>query len=157
MAGVWEFLTGGASGAAQGAATGLIDGIGKAAVNLRTAITGDLPPELRVQLETHIADVELELSKAQNAVNLAEAQNGNLFVSGWRPALGWVCVGALALYYPTRIILGMWFWANTAWGLQTLPPMPEMGIGDILGLVATLLGSAGLRTLEKVKDVHGEH
>ncbi len=155
--GLWDMLTGGTSGAAQGAATGLIDGIGKAAVNLRTAITGDLPPDLKVQLETHLADVEAELSKAQTAVNLAEAQSGNLFVSGWRPALGWVCVGALALYYPARIILGMYFWCVTAWGLQTLPPMPEMGISDILGLVATLLGSATLRTYEKTQDVHGEH
>lgn len=29
---------------------------------------------------------------AQLAVNTAEASNPSLFVSGWRPAVGWVCV-----------------------------------------------------------------
>lgn len=32
---------------------------------------------------------------AQLAVNAAEAANPNLFISGWRPAAGWVCVFGL--------------------------------------------------------------
>ena len=34
-----------------------------------------------------------------------------------------------------------------------LPPMPEVGISDILGLVATMLGNSMLRTIEKSKGV----
>ena len=33
-----------------------------------------------------------ELAKAQLEVNKVEAAHKSLFVSGWRPAVGWVCV-----------------------------------------------------------------
>ena len=33
-----------------------------------------------------------ELAKAQIEVNKVEAASSSLWVSGWRPAVGWVCV-----------------------------------------------------------------
>jgi hypothetical protein len=33
-----------------------------------------------------------ELAKGQLEVNKAEAQHQSIFVSGWRPAVGWCCV-----------------------------------------------------------------
>lgn len=91
---------------------------------------------------------------AQIEVNKVEAASASLFVSGWRPAVGWVCVAALALYYIPRFVLGMVFWCKLAWVSDgVLPPMPEMGIADILGLVFTLLGSATIRMKEKLSNV----
>lgn len=78
-----------------------------------------------------------------------------LFVAGWRPAIGWVCATALAVYYIPRFLVGTLVWAVAAWGQPTLPPMPEMGIGDILGLVGSLLGMSWLRTVEKKAGVAG--
>jgi hypothetical protein len=37
-----------------------------------------------------------------------------------------------------------------------LPIFPELGAGDIIGLVASLLGMAGLRTIEKRSGVARE-
>lgn len=93
------------------------------------------------------------LDLAQIEVNKVEAASSNLFVAGWRPAIGWVCAASLALYYIPRFVLGMGFWCYTAWGAQSLPPLPEMGVADVLGLVATMLGSSLIRMREKEKGV----
>src|SRR3546814_9343157 len=45
------------------------------------------------ELEALKADVQVAL--AQIEVNKAEAQSGSLFIGGWRPAVGWVCVVGL--------------------------------------------------------------
>jgi len=44
-------------------------------------------------------DSQLAQMKAQTDINLEEAKNSNLFVSGWRPAIGWICAAALAYQY----------------------------------------------------------
>jgi hypothetical protein len=95
-----------------------------------------------------------DVDVGQLKVNEAEAGSSSLFVSGWRPGVGWVCVVSLALYFIPRFVLGMMFWCRVAWNSEgTLPPMPEMGIGDILGLVGTLLGASTIRMVEKLKGV----
>lgn len=96
----------------------------------------------------------LEADAAQIEVNKVEAASPSMFVSGWRPAVGWVCVFALGAYYIPRFALGMSFWCRLAWNSHdALPPMPEMGIAEILGLVATLLGSSAIRMREKQLNV----
>ena len=40
-----------------------------------------------------------EIAKAQIEVNKAEAGSSSLFVSGWRPAVGWVCVSGLGFNF----------------------------------------------------------
>lgn len=89
------------------------------------------------------------LDQGQQKINEVEAASGSVLVSGWRPAIGWVCAASLATYFIPRILLGMFFWSHLAWTTNTLPPLPEMGIGDILGLTVTLLGSSTIRMFEK--------
>jgi hypothetical protein len=79
-------------------------------------------------------------------VNTEEAKSTNLFVSGWRPSIGWVCSFALAYQYIVRPLL--------TWGLMAtghaIPPMP--GLDDNLWqLLLGMLGLGGLRTVEKLK------
>jgi hypothetical protein len=40
---------------------------------------------------------DLAVIAAQSHINEIEAANPNLFVSGWRPAVGWVCVFGFAV------------------------------------------------------------
>jgi hypothetical protein len=47
-----------------------------------------LAHEVATMAENHAQ----ELSKGQLEVNKVEAAHKSLFVSGWRPAVGWVCV-----------------------------------------------------------------
>ena len=97
-----------------------------------------------------------ELAKAQIGVNAEEAKHSSVFVAGWRPAIGWTCAISLFTYFVPRFVIGMVVWARLAWNADILPPLPEMGIGDILGLVATLLGSSLIRMREKEHKVARE-
>lgn len=105
--------------------------------------------QLQVQgaLQDELAQLQAVTSN-QSDVDKAEAANANIFVSGWRPAIGWVCGAALASQYIFRPLL--------QWGFtiahQPLPSLP--GIDDNLWqLMFGLLGLGTLRTVEKIKGV----
>jgi hypothetical protein len=105
------------------------------------------------------ASAQLELLKLQQSgelaqitgqldINKVEAANASIFVSGWRPAIGWVCALALAYQYLVRPLAGT---IATMTG-HTLPPLP--GLDDNLWqLMMGMLGMGGLRTFEKVQGV----
>lgn len=87
-----------------------------------------------------------DLAKAQLAVNEKEAQSSSLFVSGWRPAIGWVCALALAYQFILRP-LGVFVAASAGHPIPTPP-----GLDDTLWqLLFGMLGLGSLRTFEKVK------
>ncbi|MGE5515310.1 MAG: 3TM-type holin [Bacteroidota bacterium] len=109
--------------------------------------------EERLQAQAVLEKLKQHEDELQVELNKIEAANSSVFVAGWRPAIGWVCAASLAVYYIPRFVVGTAMWCQAAWGQQTLPPMPEMGIGDILGLVGSLLGMSWLRTAEKKAGV----
>lgn len=86
--------------------------------------------------------------KGQTDINAVEAANTNLFVSGWRPFIGWVCGIALAYQYVAAPLL-MWI-ASSLHIALSVPPKLD---GTLWELVFALLGMGGLRTFEKVKGV----
>jgi len=86
--------------------------------------------------------------KSQTDVNAVEAANDSIFVSGWRPFIGWVCGGALAYQYVATPLL-MWFTASVGIALATPPKLD----GTLWELVFAMLGLGGLRTFEKLKGV----
>lgn len=89
-----------------------------------------------------------DLAKAQAAINQSEAANGSLFVSGWRPAVGWCCAGALAYTFilaPFAVFISQWF--------GVVPPKLPALDDRLLELLLGMLGLAGLRTYEKQKGV----
>lgn len=92
-------------------------------------------------------NAELETAKGQLGVNQAEAGNSSVFVSGWRPGVGWICVAALGyqfVLYPLLLWLTVWF------PVQAPPPaMSEM----LWELMFGMLGMAGLRSWEKTKGI----
>jgi hypothetical protein len=91
-----------------------------------------------------------DLAKAQIAVNQAEASSGNLFIAGWRPAVGWVCVIALFYQY---LVAPLAPWLLNAFGV-IVPNLP--GLDDTLWqLLAGMLGLGAFRTVEKVKGAEG--
>ena len=76
-------------------------------------------------------------------VNKEEARNGNLFVAGWRPAIGWI--GALALAYQF-IIYPALLW------LQPPSPPPQMQPEMLYTIITGMLGIAGMRSFDKIKN-----
>lgn len=69
-------------------------GIGSLAIDLRSAITGDLPPKEKAQIEKILLDLQgLEMkltakhAELQSSVIIAEAQGGSWLQRNWRPLL----------------------------------------------------------------------
>jgi hypothetical protein len=94
-------------------------------------------------------DNEYQLLLAQIETNKIEAASPNVFVAGWRPAVGWTCVLSLAyvaVFEPIlefAVIVGFGY----AGKFPTLPTEVTMQV------LFAILGVAGLRTIEKVKGV----
>ena len=86
-----------------------------------------------------------EINKAQIEVNKVEANSNSLFVSGWRPFVGWVCGIAFAYHFvlqPSLIFVLIVFDVN-------IPDLPEFDMSTLLTTLGGLLGIGGLRTYEK--------
>jgi hypothetical protein len=99
-----------------------------------------LAHEISTMAERHAQ----ELAKGQLEVNKVEAAHKNLFVAGWRPAIGWIC--GFALMYSTILapILGIWY---------TVPPVDSSLLTTVL---MGMLGLGAMRTVEKSKGVQRE-
>jgi hypothetical protein len=107
-----------------------------------------------------LAQMDTDLAKGQQAINEEEAKNPHLFVAGWRPFIGWLCGITLGIMFIPKCLAITGFWIYSAYLSQTgqapppaLPEFPDLGAGQMLGLVSAMLGLGGLRTWEKVKGV----
>lgn len=96
---------------------------------------------------------ELQKITGQLEVNKAEASNPNLFVAGWRPAIGWVCAASLGFYYIPQFIMASFLWSRLALEMNSIPEYPVSQISGLTELVFALLGLATLRTVEKARRV----
>jgi hypothetical protein len=90
-------------------------------------------------------DAELEMARNQTDINKVEAGSSNLFVSGWRPFIGWACGFIFCANY---IGVPLMAWAS---GIYGWPAPPRLEIGEILPVLLGMLGLGGLRTAEKIK------
>lgn len=91
---------------------------------------------------------ETDLAKAQIATNTAEAGNSNLFVSGWRPGVGWVCAIGLLSQFLIRP-----FAMFIAQCLGHVIDYPSLDMGTLLTLLAGMLGFGAMRMNEKLNGV----
>lgn len=90
---------------------------------------------------------ETDLAKGQLAINVEEAKSANLFVSGWRPAVGWT--GAVGLAY-AAVLEPMARFAATMGGYTGTFPVIDTTI--TMQVLFGLLGLGAMRTAEKLKD-----
>lgn len=107
----------------------------------------------KAEMEAELIRASNEAALAQVEVNKIEAAHSSVFVAGWRPAIGWVCAAAMALYYIPMALVGTGLWAWACIQAGVIVPRPEMGIVEIIGLVTSLLGMGTLRTTEKLNGV----
>jgi len=92
--------------------------------------------------------IQQKLAEKQLDVNAKEASHRSVFVSGWRPAIGWT--GAFALMFEFILSPTMEWYAKFS-GLNLIAP--EIQTGPLLAIVTSMLGVAGLRSFEKTKGL----
>lgn len=93
---------------------------------------------------------DTQIATAQTDVNKIEATNTNIFVSGWRPAVGWCC--AIAFFYNYVLQPFLAFAIGNYKGAPAILPTIDM---EVIGwTLAGMLGLGGsMRTVEKIKGV----
>ena len=102
---------------------------------------------LELQQTGQLAELEagVRVQLAQIDINKLDAQ-GNWFQRGWRPFIGWT--GGMGLHYEFLMQpLLAWLCSNVGW-----QPPPHLDTVALFGLVGQLLGIAGMRTVEKLKN-----
>lgn len=93
-------------------------------------------------------DAQIEVAKAQIAVNAVEAASPSIFVSGPRPFIMWICATALAWNYIVRPAL------EAGMAISGHPtPIPAADMGELMPLLIGMLGLGTMRTIEKLKGV----
>ena len=92
---------------------------------------------------------DLAVMTAQTDINKVEASNTNLFVSGWRPFVGWVC--GIALLYAAIIEPLARFVAQVIFKYAGAFPFIDTTL--TLQILLGLLGLAGMRSWEKKEGV----
>ena len=100
--------------------------------------------DLREKLSHELAVLADRQITAQIEVNKVEAAHKSLFVAGWRPACGWVCISALAYSTIISPILGIWF------------TVPEVDTSLLTTVLMGMLGLGAMRTFEKTQGVSRE-
>ena len=90
-----------------------------------------------------------EISISQIEVNKQEAQHRSIFVSGWRPFVGWVTAVSLAWHF---IISPIILFSATIIGIQ-IPDLPTFDMETLTTILLGMLGLGGLRSFEKFKGL----
>lgn len=92
-----------------------------------------------------------ELAKGQLEVNKAEAASASLFVAGWRPAVGWVCVLGMASNF---VLIPM---VNFILALaESTVTVPLIDTSTMMPVLLGMLGLGAMRSAEKIKKVSRE-
>lgn len=91
---------------------------------------------------------ETGLAQGQIDLNKVEASNTSLFISGWRPFVGWTCGSGLAFQF---LLAPLLTWSMALIGKPVV--FPTLDLSTLLTLLFGLLGLGGMRTFEKLNGV----
>lgn len=123
-----------------------LTGIG-AVADLATGVINKIWPDKSEQEKQELAAAVMVV-QGQIATNTEEAKSPSVFVSGWRPFIGWVCGSACA-----------WNWIGlpiASLGLRLAGVTVELApasLTEMMPILLGMLGLGGLRTFEKVQGV----
>lgn len=100
----------------------------------------------RDRIAGQLENMQMSLAQAQAAITAAESQSPSLFKSGWRPAVGWLCVIGLWIDFMVFPLVSM------ALQLAGKPAISSpLDITSLLALLGSLLGLGTMRSFERVK------
>jgi hypothetical protein len=99
--------------------------------------------------ELAVLAAETKLAEGQLNINAEEAKSSSLFVSGWRPFVGWSC--GFALCYAAILDPILRFGAVVWFGYAG--EFPEIDTNITMQVLLGMLGLAGMRSYEKKEGV----
>ncbi len=114
----------------------------------KTVLDKDLKEKLAHDIATMAERHANDAVQAQLEINKTEAQHASVFVSGWRPAIGWVCCLGMAGNFLIIPFVNM---ALELLETGVVVPMIELDI--MMPVLMGMLGLGAMRTVEKVKKV----
>ena len=104
--------------------------------------------EEKEKLKLQMKEIDAKLKETQLDINKAEASHRSIFVSGWRPFLGWISglsIGYVYLFQPVFDMILQMFDIKVDWVV--------LDLGQLMPLVLGMLGLGGLRSFEKAKGL----
>ena len=104
--------------------------------------------EEREAAKLKLLQMEQNGELAQIAVNMQEAKSENVFISGWRPAVGWTCTAAFAYAFvlqPFAAFIALGSGMDPA----LLEALPDLDIGSMMPVLLGMLGLGAMRSYEK--------
>lgn len=110
----------------------------------KLVVDKDLKAQLRHEITTELHRANM----AQIEVNKVEAAHKNMFVSGWRPFVGWCCASALAYHFIFQPVL---VFVLSLSGITIT--LPEFDMNSLMTVLLGMLGLGGMRSLEKINGV----
>ena len=123
-----------------------ITGIG-AVADFATNVVNKIWPDKSEQEKQQIAAAVMVV-QGQIDTNKEEAKSPSIFVSGWRPFIGWVCGMACAWnWIGLKIALFIAAYLGHALNIQ------PADISEMMPILLGMLGLGGLRTAEKINGV----
>jgi len=103
----------------------------------------------QMNYDLEIAKLDAQALENQTEINKIEAASSSLFVSGWRPAVGWVCAFSLAYAAILEPLLS--FISSVMFGYDG--EFPKIDTAITMQVLMGMLGLGGLRSYEKIKGV----
>lgn len=123
-----------------------VTGIGSVA-DLANTVIGKIWPDKSEQEKQQLAAAVMVI-QGQLDINKAEASNPSLFVSGWRPFIGWCC-GAACVWNWLGLPVAKFTMAALGHPINISPA----DLSEMLPILIGMLGLGGLRTAEKINGV----
>jgi hypothetical protein len=104
--------------------------------------------EEKEKLKLQMKEIDAKLKEKQLDINKVEAGHRSIFVSGWRPFLGWISglsIGYVYLFQPILDMILQMFSVKVDWVV--------LDLGQLMPLILGMLGLGGLRSFEKAKGL----
>lgn len=102
----------------------------------------------KAEIDKQLVLAAISQQKSQTDIDLAEANNKSLFVSGWRPGIGWTC----ALAYLSNYIIAPFFSFGSAIVYHVagtpFPAYPQIDLQTMAPVLFGLLGLGAYRTID---------
>ena len=96
------------------------------------------------EMQAELLKYAAEQSAQQSEVNKVEAANSNVFVAGWRPAIGWTCAMAFMFMY---VVAPLATWVAAFF--NHLVPIPQFDTNALMSLTTGMLGLGAMRSFDK--------